>query len=452
MNTFATTPTVDATPTVDTTADTTVDTTADTTLNTARDPSTGDGLAADQVGEVTIDTVHFVDPFPCGPATVEIVVPVYNEEATLARSIGRLAAYLRTEFPLSWVITIADNASTDRTWDIATSLAHRVRGVRAAHLDAKGRGRALRAVWWHSESPVVAYMDVDLSTDLRALLPLVAPLVSDHSDVAIGTRLAAGSRVARGPKREAISRSYNLILRATLHAGFSDAQCGFKAIRADAAKLLLPQIVDNGWFFDTEMLVLAERAGMRIHEVPVDWSDDPDSRVHVVSTATDDLRGVWRMLRRPRAPQCAETDDTNSPGIRPLAEQLVRFASIGAVSTVVFSLLFLALRGTLGTVGADIVAFAACTMANVAAHRRLTSALRGRRGRALNRARLWPAATLPFAVNLIAVAAAVATGIESSWALVALLTVVNAVGTLAKLALLNRAALDRAGSGRRVRR
>src|SRR5438093_13495930 len=143
-------------------------------------------------------------------------------------------------------------------------------------------------------------MDVDLSTDLCALLPPVAPLLSGHRDVAIGTRLASGARVVRGPKRELISRSYNLILRTTLRANFSDAQCGFKAMRADVARALLPLVEDEGWFFDTEVLVLAERNGLRIHEVPVDWVDDPDSRVDVAATAKADLLGIWRLLRQDR--------------------------------------------------------------------------------------------------------------------------------------------------------
>src|SRR6185503_9457236 len=180
-------------------------------------------------------------------------------------------------FPLSWRITIVDNASTDATWATAGALAATVPGVRAIHLDRTGRGLALRSAWLASDARIVAYMDVDLSTDLGALLPLVAPLVSGHSDVAIGSRLARGSRVVRGAKREFISRSYNLILRGTLSARFTDAQCGFKAIRSDVAERLLPMVEDTGWFFDTEMLVLAERAGLRIHEVPVDWVDDPDS-------------------------------------------------------------------------------------------------------------------------------------------------------------------------------
>src|SRR5712691_9674361 len=212
---------------------------------------------------------------------VDIVVPVRNEEHDLAPSVRRLAGYLREGFPFSARITIADNGSTDATWAIADRLARELPEVRAVHMELPGRGRALRALWSQSEADVLAYMDVDLSTDLNALLPLVAPLLSGHSDLAIGTRLARGARVVRGPRREAISRCYNVLLHATLGAGFSDAQCGFKAIRADMARLLLPLTRDTGWFFDSELLVLAERAGLRIHEVPVDWIDDPDSRVRV---------------------------------------------------------------------------------------------------------------------------------------------------------------------------
>jgi glycosyltransferase involved in cell wall biosynthesis len=207
---------------------------------------------------------------------VEIVVPVHDEETDLEPSVRQLHRYLGACFPHSWAITIADNASTDGTWAIARCLATELDGVQARHLDRKGRGRALRAAWSVSTASVVAYMDVDLSTDLNALLPLVAPLVSGHSDIAIGTRLAPGADVVRGPKREAISRVYNLLLKAAVGAGFSDAQCGFKAVRADVVSALLPLVEDDGWFFDTELLVLAERNGLRLHEVPVDWVDDPD--------------------------------------------------------------------------------------------------------------------------------------------------------------------------------
>jgi glycosyltransferase involved in cell wall biosynthesis len=196
---------------------------------------------------------------------VDVVVPVYDEQAALERSIRRLHAFLSESFPFSWRIVIADNASTDGTPFIAGDLAGELPGVTHLRLDRKGRGLALREAWSRSDARVVSYMDVDLSTDLRALLPLVAPLLSGHSDVAIGSRLASGANVVRGPRRELISRSYNTILHAALRVRFTDAQCGFKAVTAEAAALLLPQIRDDAWFFDTELLVLAGRDGLRIH-------------------------------------------------------------------------------------------------------------------------------------------------------------------------------------------
>jgi len=286
--------------------------------------------------------------------SVEIVVPVYNEEVVLEASIRRLHEFLRAHFPFEWRVTIADNASTDATLAIARDLAGTLPGVDVLHLPAKGRGRALRAAWSRSRSDVVAYMDVDLSTDLRALLPLVAPLLSGHSDVAIGSRLALGSRVVRGARREVISRGYNAILRLALRARFSDAQCGFKAVRADVARELLADVRDDGWFFDTELLVLAQRRGLRIHEVPVDWVDDPDSRVAIVSAAMTDLRGVGRMLA---------------------ASRPARFAAIGVVSTLAYALLYLALRGPLGAGAANAMALAVTAVANTAANRRFACVL-----------------------------------------------------------------------------
>jgi glycosyltransferase involved in cell wall biosynthesis len=231
-----------------------------------------------------------------GQPDLEIVIPVYNEERTLAASAKRVHRYLSHEMPFSWQVTIADNASDDATPEIACTLAAAMNHVSVLRLEQKGRGRALRAAWAGSHARVVAYMDVDLSTDLCALLPLVSPLLSGHSEVAIGTRLAPGSRVTRGHKREFISRSYNRLLRTALRAEFSDAQCGFKAVRVDALPELLDAVVDNGWFFDTELLITAQRRGMRIHEVPVDWIDDPDSRVDILATALGNLRGIARLM------------------------------------------------------------------------------------------------------------------------------------------------------------
>src|SRR3954464_10885293 len=300
-------------------------------------------------------------PRPSAPVTrdVDIVVPVYNEEVALEQSIRRLHRFLTEAFPFGWRIVIADNASTDRTPELARVLQATLRGVSYLRLERKGRGRALREAWSRSHARVVAYMDVDLSTDLRALLPLVAPLLSGHSDVAIGSRLAHGARVVRGPKREVISRSYNRLLHATLRARFSDAQCGFKAVRRDALDGLLAAVRDDAWFFDTELLVVAHRRGLRIHEVPVDWVDDPDSSVEIVRTALEDLKGIARLL-----------------ATGPIA----RFMGIGVLSTVAYALLFLALRGTLGAGGANAAALALTAVGNTAANRRLTFGVRGRAG------------------------------------------------------------------------
>ncbi|MBT2230515.1 bifunctional glycosyltransferase family 2/GtrA family protein [Nonomuraea sp. NEAU-A123] len=313
---------------------------------------------------------------------VEVVVPVYNEQRALRDSIGRLHAYLSGTFPYDYRITIADNASTDNTWQLAIELAAELPHVRAVHLDGKGRGRALRQVWSESDADVVSYMDVDLSTDLDAFLPLVAPLLSGHSDLAIGTRLARASRVVRGPKREFISRSYNLLLH-LMGAKFSDAQCGFKAVRTEIAQALLPAVEDEQWFFDTELLLLAERHGLRIHEVPVDWVDDPDSRVDVFQTAKDDLRGLVRVARKTlsgaaRIPVPARVSQAQLP--RGMAAQLPKFAVVGVVSTLAYLLLFSGLRQVIPVLMANAIALLVTAVANTAANRRFTFGVTGSAG------------------------------------------------------------------------
>jgi glycosyltransferase involved in cell wall biosynthesis len=231
---------------------------------------------------------------------VDFALPVFNEEHVLDGAVRRLTAYLRLTFPFTFRITVADNASTDGTLAVAERLAAEIDEVRVVHFDRKGRGHALGRVWAGNDAAVLAYMDVDLSTDLRAVLPLVAPLVSGHSDIAIGSRLARGSRVTRSFKREVVSRAYNVIVRTVLRTSFTDAQCGFKAGRREAIQGLLPAVADGNWFFDTELLFHAERGGMRIHEVPVDWVEDADSRVAIARTALEDLRGIARLLSRQR--------------------------------------------------------------------------------------------------------------------------------------------------------
>lgn len=315
---------------------------------------------------------------------LEVVIPVHDEEVALPRAVADLTAHL-AGLPWSWRVTIADNASTDTTPLVARRLAHEHDGVRVVTLAEKGRGRALKRVWQDSGAAVLVYMDVDLSTDLNALLPLVAPLLSGHSDLAIGSRLASSARVVRGPKREIISRSYNVLLRSTLRARFSDAQCGFKAIRRDAAEALLPLVEDDAWFFDTELLVLAERSGMRIHEVPVDWVDDPDSRVDLVRTALDDLRGIRRLgwsLLTGRVPlRTARAEVTTARDAGRTGAQVALFAGVGVASTVAYAVLFLLLRQVVAAQAANVVALLVTAVGNTAANRRFTFGVRGRSGR-----------------------------------------------------------------------
>lgn len=327
-------------------------------------------------------------PARIGSPVLDVVVPVHNEERDLERCVRRLHGHLAAHFPHPFRITIADNASTDRTWPIARRLAAELAQVRALRLAGKGRGLALHTAWLASDARVLAYTDVDLSTDLAALPALVAPLMSGHSDVAIGSRLARGARVVRGARRELVSRGYNLLLRGALNARFSDAQCGFKAIRADVARALLPHVADTGWFFDTELLVLAQRAGLRIHEVPVDWIDDPDSRVDLVATALADLRGIARLgtalltgavpvaqLRRQLGRGPVGGDPPGVP--RGMLRQAVRFAAVGVLSTLAYLALYVLLRDHTGAQPANLVALLATALANTAANRRVTFGVRG---------------------------------------------------------------------------
>ncbi|MEU5331962.1 glycosyltransferase [Streptomyces asoensis] len=318
--------------------------------------------------------------------TVEIVIPVYNEERALPGCIRTLHARLRDELPYPWRITVADNASVDCTLAVAEELADVLPGVGVVHMERKGRGLALRTVWGTSDADIVVYMDVDLSTGLDGLLPLIAPLASGHSDLAIGSRLAPGARTVRGPRRELISRCYNALIRRTHGVRFSDAQCGFKAARTDVLRPLLAKTQDDAWFFDTELLLLAEHNGLRIHEVPVDWVEDVDTRVNIVGTATDDLKGLWRMARLkasgaarvpvPRRPEPAaeHPDAVLAPDAArsQLIWQIGCFAAIGIASTAGQALLYWMLRGWWQPAVANFVSLLVLTLLNTEANRRLT--------------------------------------------------------------------------------
>lgn len=229
--------------------------------------------------------------------TVDIVIPVLNEEVILQESIEKLYAFTADYPERDWRIVVADNGSTDRTTEIATELAEKHPSLSVTRLDQRGRGRALKKAWGESDADVRLYMDVDLSTDLKALPPLVAAIADDGYEVAIGSRLTKGSEVVdRTLKREITSRGYNILIHVFFPlTKFKDAQCGFKAISRRTADNILPLVKDNAWFLDTELLLLAGKAGYGIKEVPVHWEDDPDTRVKIVSTAWEDVKGLLRL-------------------------------------------------------------------------------------------------------------------------------------------------------------
>ncbi|MFC4111803.1 glycosyltransferase [Nonomuraea zeae] len=316
-------------------------------------------------------------------ASVDIVIPVLNEERALPGCVSTLADFLDERFPLPWRITIVDNGSTDATWPVATALAAEYERVHAHRLDIRGRGAALRAAWQDSPADIVAYMDVDLSTDLDALFPLVASVASGHSEIAIGTRLAPGSRTRRSVRRELVSRGYNALLRYGFGAGFSDAQCGFKAARTEVVRPLMDKIEDDAWFFDTELLLLAEHNGLRVHEVPVDWIEDIDSRVRVVKTAIDDLKGLarvaWSMsMGRARVEVTrSEPTPTHPDAVvaRPRAVTMAKFtsfAAIGVISGILYTLLYLPLREIWSPATANLGALVLAGFMNIEANRRWT--------------------------------------------------------------------------------
>jgi glycosyltransferase involved in cell wall biosynthesis len=227
---------------------------------------------------------------------LDIVIPVYNEAHVLAESIEKLRTFLQqSNFPYTWRITVADNASTDETLAVAHRLEDTYEDVSVVHLVLKGRGRALRKAWLDSDADAMCYMDVDLSTHLEALEPLARAVLVEGYDVSTGSRMTKGSQIERSLRREITSRGLIMLIKVTFLSNLSDTQCGFKAISRQAAHELIPRIESEEWFFDTELLLLAEKGGYRVKDVPITWTEDQDSRVNVLKTVSEDLQGLLRM-------------------------------------------------------------------------------------------------------------------------------------------------------------
>ncbi|MEY8570688.1 glycosyltransferase [Brevibacterium linens] len=362
--------------------------------------------------------------------TVDLVVPVYNEEATLASSVETLVA-ADTGPGTDVTIIIADNASTDSTPRTAAALAAAHPNVEYVRLEQKGRGRALSRVWQASTADIVAYTDVDLATDIRALEPMVEVIRSGLADVAIASRLQPGLEVQRGVRREIISRCYNRLLKLSLGVGFSDAQCGFKAMSAQAARELLPVVEDTEWFFDTELLARAEWAGYRIHEFGTDWIDDPDSSVDVLATAWKDIRGIVRLRRGGPVQAASELPAPNT------GAQILHFIDVGLISTVLYVTVFLFGSQVVSAATANIIALLLSTVANTALNRSHTFGVRSPHRRLT--AQVKGLAVFCLCLAFTSAGLAVADGFTGAWASIgtlALLTAANLAATVVRFVLM----------------
>ncbi|MYM18469.1 glycosyltransferase [Brevibacterium sp. 5221] len=409
------------------------------TSGAARDPAArGDTSGPRWAGAPARRPGPAQDPAPGAPrtaTTVDLVVPVFNEEAQLVASVDRLLA-ATAHSPHAVTIVIADNASTDDTPVLASHLATSRERVRWVRLGLKGRGRALKQVWSDSSADVVAYTDVDLATDVRLLDPMIAVLASGHSDVAIASRLRRDARVERGAKREIISRCYNRLLRGFLDVNYSDAQCGFKAMSRRAADAVLPHVEDTGWFFDTEVLTLAQWSGLRIHEFAADWTDDPDSSVDVVRTALDDLHGMWRMrreLRRNTVPlERIAALVGRPPAVPNTGTQLLHFVDVGILCTVVYSLGFLVLGHLMPLGAANLTALLGSAILNTALNRRYSFGAQNPRNTLGHHIKGLAVFALCWALTSAAIA--LTAGQPTIWVLVAV-TGANVLATVVRFAL-----------------
>ncbi|RBP62360.1 glycosyltransferase involved in cell wall biosynthesis [Brevibacterium sanguinis] len=383
---------------------------------------------------------------PPHAAQVDLVVPVHNEESTLERSIHTLIDHVADSLH-EMTIVIADNASTDATGRIAEELARSHSNVRAVRLEEKGRGRALRTVWLESSAEVLVYTDVDLATDLALLDPMVTAISAGTADVAIAGRLHPQARVQRGVGREIISRCYNRLLSIGLGAEYSDAQCGLKAISRPAAQALLPVVEDDGWFFDTELLTLAQWSGLRIREFWADWTADPDSSVDVVRTAVDDFKGILRLrrdARRGRLPLARIGARLGrAPAVPNTGAQILHFVDVGIVCTLVYSLLFWFASGLVSAGVANVAALLISTLLGTALNRRHTFGLRSPQDQLAHHLKDLVAFGVGWAMTSAALLAT--SDLNGAWTL-AVLTVANLVATVVRFTLQKLWVFAREGS------
>ncbi|MBW2968408.1 glycosyltransferase [Candidatus Woesearchaeota archaeon] len=227
---------------------------------------------------------------------LDVNIPCLNEQAVLRKSVETLRRFLSARMTdYDWKIVIVDNGSTDKTHAICKKLKKEYADVDFIRLEQRGRGRALRRAWTESKADICCYMDVDLSTDIRSLPRLIDVIAHKGYDISTGSRLMKGARIKRSLKREILSRGYVFLLKRFLGIAFKDAQCGFKAVNRRVIEEVVPHVLDQEWFFDSELLFKCQRWGYRIKEIPVRWIEDPDSRVKLYKTVKNYILSILRI-------------------------------------------------------------------------------------------------------------------------------------------------------------
>ena len=204
------------------------------------------------------------------------MVPAHNEEKIVTSSVEKLLRFVeRQGYPLAWRIHIVVNGSSDGTWECARALLARYpERILVTNFPEPGRGLALKRAWLACDADIAIYMDMDLAVSLEHLAELARPIADGECDLVIGSRNLAASKVRRSLPREVISQGCNHLSRLILRHGFSDLQCGFKAIRLETFSSIAPRLTSHHWFFDTELVLWAREQGLTIKEIPVDWSEN----------------------------------------------------------------------------------------------------------------------------------------------------------------------------------
>jgi len=232
-----------------------------------------------------------------------VVLPARNEELIIRDNVLRLYEYMQGAFPNDdWKIVVSDNNSSDRTAEIVKELAEKHARIEYLLVTVVGKGAAVKNAWEKYSSDVYMFMDSDLATDIHGIPMLVEPLRLETSDIACGSRFLRESAVERSLIRRVTSFGYRLVVKLLLSIKVRDLPCGFKAINEKAKKALLSKIESDGWFFDSELIILGEKLGLRVQEIPVRWREPIEtgrkSKVKIISLSIEYVKEVVKIRKR----------------------------------------------------------------------------------------------------------------------------------------------------------